>query len=148
MPCRLIPLDKLPGVRPIGIGEVLRRIIGEAVMIVVKHYIVKATAYNQLCSGLETGCQVAVHAVSELYELEDTHGFIQVDASNAFNSINRQVLLHNVEIISPEIANYIINCYTLPARLFITDRKDLLSKEGTTKGDTRWECMRLVLCQC
>ena len=30
--CRLIPLDKRPGVRPIGICEVLRRIIGEAVM--------------------------------------------------------------------------------------------------------------------
>ena len=87
------------------------------------------------CSGLEAGCEVAVHAVPDLYELDDTHGFIQVDASNAFNSINRQVLLHNVEIICPEIVNYIINCYTLPARLFITGGKELLLKEETTQGN-------------
>ena len=29
--CRLIPLDKNPGVRPIGIGEVMRRIIGRTI---------------------------------------------------------------------------------------------------------------------
>ena len=29
--CRLIPLNKNPGVRPIGVGEVLRRIIGKAI---------------------------------------------------------------------------------------------------------------------
>ena len=31
MACRLIPLDKDPGLRPIAVGEVLRRIIGKAV---------------------------------------------------------------------------------------------------------------------
>ena len=36
---RLIPLDKNPGVRPIGIGETLRRIIG------------KAAGVTQVCAG-------------------------------------------------------------------------------------------------
>ena len=107
MACRLIPS---PGIRPIGIGEVLRRIIGKAVMIIVKPDILNATGYKQLCAGQEAGCEIAIHAVKDIYESNETDGFIQIDASNAFNSLNRNVLLHNIKIICPEIATYIKNC--------------------------------------
>ena len=40
---RLIPLDKSPGVRPIGVGEVLRRIIGKAILTVLKSDILNVT---------------------------------------------------------------------------------------------------------
>ena len=36
MACRLIPVDKDPSLRPIGIGEVLRRIIGKIVVYILK----------------------------------------------------------------------------------------------------------------
>ena len=49
--CRLIPLDKKPGLRPIGVGEVLRRICGKAVMSVVKQDIVNSSCKVQMCSG-------------------------------------------------------------------------------------------------
>ena len=41
---RLIPLDKKPGVRPIGVGEVLRRIVGKAIMTALKSDISNCTA--------------------------------------------------------------------------------------------------------
>ena len=39
---RFIPLDKDPGVRPVGIGEVLRRIINKTVASFLKEDIMKA----------------------------------------------------------------------------------------------------------
>ena len=133
--CRLIPLDKCPGIRPIDVGEVLRRIMGKAVMKVLRSDIVQACGYQQLCAGQEAGCEVAIHAVRDLYDLDSTHGFIQIDASNAFNSINRSVLLHNIKILCPQISTYIFNCYCKPARVFLTGGREIMSSEGTTQGD-------------
>ena len=135
MACRLIPLDKSPGVRPIGIGEVLRRIVGKAVMSIVREDVLKTTGYQQLCAGQEAGAEVAVHAIREAYDDVGTEAFIQIDAENAFNSINRLVLLQNIKILCPEFATFITNCYLKPARLFISNDKEILSKEGTTQGD-------------
>ena len=58
-----------------------------------------------------------------------------MDASNAFNALNRAAALHNVRISCPTIATYAINTYRLPARLFILGGKELTSAEGTMQGD-------------
>ena len=34
--CRLVALDKYPGIRPIGIGETARRIIGKAILTTIR----------------------------------------------------------------------------------------------------------------
>ena len=132
---RLIPLNKNPGLRPIGIGETLRRILGKAVMSVIKQDVQVGVGNLQLCGGHEGGCEVGVHAVVDMFNDEDTEGVIQVDASNAFNSINRKILLHNTKIICPQFATYIYNSYCAPARLFIVGGKEIKSREGTTQGD-------------
>ena len=133
--CRLIPLDKNPGLRPIGVGEVLRRIAGKVVMQIVKKDVTRAAGCLQLCAGQEAGSEAAIHAMSDMYENNDTEAVLLVDAENPFNSINRKVLLHNTEYICPELATFIYNCYIIPARLFITGGKELRSREGTTQGD-------------
>jgi len=38
--CHLIPLDKNPGVRPIGIGETIRRIIRKSILQIVRNDVV------------------------------------------------------------------------------------------------------------
>ena len=38
--------------------------------------ILNVTGYQQLRAGVESGCEVAVHAVVDLFEEDTTHGFI------------------------------------------------------------------------
>ena len=94
---RLIPLDKKPGVRPIGVGEVLRRIIGKAITNVLKPDLVKSTSPIQVCGGLAGGVEAAIHAVRRLYDDEDTEAILMVDAENAFNSLNREAAMNNLQ---------------------------------------------------
>ena len=67
--CRLIPLDKNPGVRPIGVGEVLHRIVGRAVMRIARQDLLYAAGSSQLCAGQIGGCEAAVHAMKQIFLL-------------------------------------------------------------------------------
>ena len=133
--CRLVPLDKCPGLRPIGVGEVLRRIAGKVVMLVMREDVLKSYATVQMCAGHRAGCEAAIHAMRDVFEQEHAEAALLVDAANAFNSVNRKAMMHNIEIICPIIATYVNNCYRYPARLFIVGGKELKSREGTTQGD-------------
>ena len=95
MACRLIPLVKDDdGVRPIGIGEVLRRIMAKSVARVLRNEITQSTGSLQTCPGIEGGIEASVHAMADV---------LLVDAENAFNSLNRKTALLNIK----EICTYI-----------------------------------------
>ena len=49
--CRLIPLDKDPGVRPIGIGEIHPQIIAKAISWILSTDIEDAAGPLQVCAG-------------------------------------------------------------------------------------------------
>ena len=141
--CRLIPADKKPGCRPIGIGEVVRRIIGKCIMAVVKDDVRRAVGNLQVCAGQQAGGEAAVHAMREIYEHADCEAVLLVDAKNAFNTINRKTMLHNIGIKCPTLVMYAENTYNVPSDLYIesstkvSDCNDrvIKSKEGTTQGD-------------
>ena len=65
----------------------------------------------------------------------DIEAALLVDATNAFNSINRQAALHNINIICPPLAQVLINTYRPPIRLFVTGSGEISSTEGTIQGD-------------
>ena len=96
--CRLIPLDKNPGLRPIGIGGVLRRVAVEGVVTHFRTEIVTSVGSLQVCAGQEAGYKSIIHAMNAIYEDETCEAVLPVDASNAVNSINRNVFMHNATI--------------------------------------------------
>jgi len=67
--CRLIALDKCPGVRPIGIGETVQRIMSKAILSVLRFDILQAARSSQLCAEQDSGCETVIHAVRELFTL-------------------------------------------------------------------------------
>ena len=66
--CRLIPLDnKNPGLRPIGVDEVLIRIAGKVVMKIAKNELLKAAGSLPVCAGHKPGAEAAIHAMHTIY---------------------------------------------------------------------------------
>ena len=138
--CRLIPLskDSGAGIRPIGIGEVIRRIIGKAIMRLTKPEVLEGAGSLQVCSGQDSGSEAAIHAVARIFDDPQTECVMLVDATNAFNCLNRAVALHNVQYVCPPLSAYLRNTYGKPAELYISGssgRAVLQSEEGTTQGD-------------
>ena len=132
--CRLIALDKNPGVRPIGVCETVRRIISKAALNVVKNDILTVVGALQLCAGQDAGCEVAVYSMHAIFDNPKTEAVLLVDATDAFNNFNCHVALRNISMNRPAIFPTLANTYRLPAKLFVGGEV-LLSMKGTTQGD-------------
>ena len=89
----------------------------------------------QAAAGIKGGAEAAIHAMKDIFEEDNTEAVILVDASNAFNSLNRKTALHNMQIICPDFATILINTYRESTRMLMQGGHELLSQEGTTQGD-------------
>jgi hypothetical protein len=67
LPClntvRTVALDKTPGVRPLGIGEVWMRLWSDCSHTKTKVEATNACGNTQLCAGLRSGIEANLHAV-------------------------------------------------------------------------------------
>ena len=65
MACRLVALDKLPGTRPLGIGETYRRLMAKCILQCIGDRATSACGNYNLCAGLKAGIEGAVHVIRE-----------------------------------------------------------------------------------
>ena len=139
---RLIALDKCPGVRPVGVGEIWRRLFAKTVLILAVGEAKEICGADQLCAGLEAGIEGGIHAAREAWkenEDDEEWGFLLVDAKNAFNEGNRIAFLWTIRHLWPSGARFVFNCYKHWSLLIMRgedgDITMLHSKEGVTQGD-------------
>ena len=143
--CRLIPLEKDSStesniqIRPIGIGDVLRRITGKCITTVLRKDTQEAAGILQTCSGVSCAIEAAIHATRKAFSDEECEAVLLIDASNAFNCLNRATAIHNMRELCPPLHQYIENTYQTAVDLIINnpngDDEYLKSAEGATQGD-------------
>ena len=82
---RLVALDKCPGVRSVGIGEVWRRLVAKIVLVVAGEDATVACGTDQLCAGLSAGVEGGIRAAQVL---RDSHS---QEEEWGFSSLTRQM---------------------------------------------------------
>jgi hypothetical protein len=135
---KLIALKKSDsdGVRPIAIGETLRRITAK---VCLKHSMDAALqlfGQHQVGVGVPRGIENIVHYLNIFFDKNDDKELIWlgIDWKNAFNSICRKTMLDYVEEHFPDIYNWIQFCYGDHTDLFFGENT-LKSTTGVQQGD-------------
>ena len=136
--CRLLPPDKSPGVRPIGVGEVLRRIIGRTIVSCIQTDLKQLGGSQQLCMGQRSGIEHANYSLRGNFD--ENEAVLLIDATNAFKLLNRKLALESIKITCPAPFNAVKNSYSSPSPLYVIGTT-LWSEGGTTQGDPLAMCM-------
>ena len=125
------------GVRPIAVGEVLRRITAKCLM-----HEVRAEARNYLWPAqagvaVKGGAEAAVHTLRAwVGRHAGSHDsvVVKIDFQNAFNTIDRDAVLREAREQFPALARWVTWCYQNPSNLQFGDAI-LQSSCGVQQGD-------------
>ena len=112
--CRLISLNKNRGVRLIGVGELLRRIIGKCIIKRIENELRFLGGNTQLCLGQKFGIEHAIHSLRSQYETPENEAVLLIDVKNAIKSLNRNLEVENIKRICPVLSFVVQNSYSAP----------------------------------
>ena len=123
--------------RPIAIGDPLRRLVGKTLLATgTAKAQVDALRPVQVGVGVPNAAEsvaMGTQALANCLATGQEWACLQVDWSNAFNTIDRTVLLSAAASRVPAVYNYLRYAYAAPAPLFVGDVV-LQSQRGTHQG--------------
>ena len=92
------------GVRPIAVGNLLRRLVSKAV-------VEKAAGLlSPLQVGVPGGYEAIIHAVRHIIQEQEQLFILQADLINAYNLVDRQAMLAQVKEHFPELLPWVSTC--------------------------------------
>ena len=126
------------GLRPIAVGEVLRRLASKCVVQYTHQSAVDYLSPLQLGVGVSGGAESIVHAVRSVL-LDDSvpsqdKFVLQLDFSNAFNTISRPHIFESIRSHLPSISAWVELCYQASPVLHFGDHI-IRSVCGVQQGD-------------
>ena len=127
------PLD----IRPIVVGEALRRLTGKCLCIITKPKASDFFTPFQYGVTCPAGAEKVIHGVrSSIQEhwKDDNFTVCKVDMSNAFNLVSRQALLEECAVHFPELLPWVGWCYGSHPTLW-HPLGQLSSETGVQQGD-------------
>ena len=123
------------GIRPIAVGQTLRRLVAKCGGFRVVESIGASLAPLQLGYGVPSGCEAAAHAARQYLGLMSSgQVMVKLDFKNAFNCLRRDKILQAVRSTCPELFHFVYSAYSTPSSLFCGEYI-IQSEEGVQQGD-------------
>ena len=126
------------GLRPIAVGEVLRRLTSKCLSRAVQDQAISSLTPLQVGVGVKVGCEAIVHSVAHVLEEPtippDNRWTLLLDFSNAFNSVHRGCMFEEIRTRIPSLAPWMESCYGAQPILHMGDNQ-ILSRCGVQQGD-------------
>jgi hypothetical protein len=124
------------GIRPIAIGNCLRRLTSKLACFQSRNIVNSYLSPHQLGVATKLGCEAAIHTTRTFVNNDQNRGkvLLKLDFKNAFNSVERDCILKEVQCHTPLLYPYLYQCYRNPSTLFFGNHL-ISSFVGAQQGD-------------
>ena len=126
-----------PDIRPIAVGEVLRRLTGKCLCAVLKQRVIDFFEPIQFGVACPMGSEKVIHGIRasvEKFWNERDFSVMKVDFKNAFNLVSRDAVLQECANHFPDLLPWVAWCYGSHPFLWHT-MGQLTSQSGVQQGD-------------